>query len=202
LFPEDAVLDNPLPFLLFVLAMTSTPGPGNLASLALGQTFGFRAAVPFLAGSALGFAGLNLLVALGLGRLLTASPALWTALQALGLGYIVYLAWRILRAHLAEPGAARRLGLWEGALVHPFSPKSWAMSVAGFGQFADPAAPLSLQAAFFVLAFFAFQVSAHSLWCVAGAALLRWLRRPAALACCNAAAVGLMVTATAWALLE
>lgn len=36
-----------LPFLLFVIVMTGTPGMGNLTMMAIGQATGLRSALPF-----------------------------------------------------------------------------------------------------------------------------------------------------------
>lgn len=164
-----------LAFAVFVLIMTWTPGPGNLAMMAIGQTYGLRRAMGFLAGTVAGFTALNVLVAFGLGKAMDASPvAVWTV-RILGSGYIVYLAWRIISAQAKTQRSVRPLGFWEGLLIHPVSPKSWAMSAVGFSQFADPGQPLALQAAVFVGTFFCGQFSAHLAWCAAGGWLWRLL---------------------------
>ncbi|GKT29030.1 hypothetical protein ADUPG1_001006 [Aduncisulcus paluster] len=51
--------------------MTGTPGPGNIASMALGQAVGFKRSIPFLSGVS-------------------------AVLKVGGLVYILYLAWKVL----------------------------------------------------------------------------------------------------------
>ncbi|MEM7644733.1 MAG: LysE family translocator, partial [Pseudomonadota bacterium] len=43
-----------LPFAAFALSQVGTPGPANMALMATGARFGLRAALPFVAGVALG----------------------------------------------------------------------------------------------------------------------------------------------------
>ncbi len=193
-------LDTYAAFVLFVIVMTGTPGVGNLTMMAIGQATGFRSALPFLAGTTVGMVGLNALVGLGLGGLFMASPGAALVMKVGGMGYILYLAWKLLRMRLAEPGAARRFSFVEGVFIHPLNPKSWAMSVVGFSQLADPSLPLAIEMAIFIPTFLVFQVSFHSLWGWAGSMLLHTLRSPRVLAGVNVALVVIMVGATLYAL--
>ncbi|WP_147819004.1 LysE family translocator [Salidesulfovibrio onnuriiensis] len=190
-----------MPFILFVIAMTGTPGPGNLTLMAIGQATGFRSALPFLAGTTSGFFCLNLAVGFGLGELFVASPALNAVMKVLGTAYILYLAWKVVRLNIDAPEMARQFLFRDGALIHPFSPKSWAMSVVGFSQFSDPAAPLLPQVVAFVCIFFVFQLSFHCLWCAAGVWLVRLLRSVRIRVAVNCTVALLMVGATMHALL-
>jgi len=190
-----------LPFILFVMAMTGTPGPANLTLMAIGQATGFRSALPFLAGTILGFLCLNLAVGFGLGQLFMASPIVNSVMKVVGAAYILYLAWKVLRLSIGTPDTARRFTFRDGAFIHPFSPKSWAMSVVGFSQFSDPAAPLLPQVAAFAFIFFVFQASFHNLWCVAGVWLVRLLKSARIRTGVNCAVALLMVGVTMHALL-
>ena len=187
-------------FVLFVMVMTGTPGVGNLTMMGIGQTTGFRSALPFLAGTTVGMLGLNTLVGLGLGGLFLASSNLAWAMRIGGMAYILYLGWKLLSMQLSPTGAARRFSFVEGVFVHPTNPKSWAMSVVGFSQLVDPGKGLALQVTVFVLTFMVFQVSCHSLWGLAGAAIMRTLKSRVILTCVNCVLVLVMVGATAFAM--
>ena len=187
-------------FLMFVLVMTSTPGVGNLTMMGIGQTTGIRSALPFLAGTTVGMLALNILVGFGLGGLFLASPLLAWVMRIGGMGYILYLGWKLLSMHLSPRGAGRRFTFVEGVFVHPTNPKSWAMSVVGFSQLVDPVRPLLFQVAVFVLTFMVFQVSFHSLWGLAGAAIMHTLKSRTLLVCVNTVLVVVMVGATAYAI--
>ncbi|WP_207263309.1 LysE family translocator [Desulfovibrio sp. Huiquan2017] len=187
-------------FVLFVIVMTGTPGAGNLTMMGIGQTTGFRSAIPFLIGTTVGAVSLDSTVALGLGKLIQTSPGLSTIMKVCGTCYILYLGWKLLSMRLGNHAVARRFSFWEGVVLHPLNPKSWAMALVGFGMLADPAVPLLRQVAVFVLTFMVFQVSFHSIWGLAGAAILRTFKSPAILTGVNCALVAVMVGATVYAL--
>ncbi|WP_147819002.1 LysE family translocator [Salidesulfovibrio onnuriiensis] len=190
-----------MPFVLFVIAMTGTPGPGNLTHMAIGQATGFRSALPFLAGTTFGAVSLDTAVGFGLGEALMASETVAMVLKVVGMAYILYLAWKVVNLTVDAPGEVKRFTFRDGALIHPLSPKSWAMAVVGFSQFSDPAAPLVPQVVTFVLTFMFFQVSFHSLWCVAGVSLVRVLRSDRVRVAVNCTVALVMVGATLRALL-
>ncbi len=191
-----------IPFILFVVAMTGTPGPGNLTMMAIGEAAGFRGALRFLLGTTSGFFTLNLLVALGLGELIKGSPGIDLLLKIAGFCYILYLSGKILGLRVEGGKLKATFAFTEGFLIHPFSPKSWAMSLVGFTQFADAAADPLLRITQFVALFFIFQLFFHSLWCLAGVMLLRWMEGRAAKTVTRGVLVLLMVGATAFALLD
>lgn len=193
-------LESYAAFVLFVIVMTGTPGAGNLSMMTIGQTTGFKSALPFLAGATVGAVTLDTLVALGLGGLFMASPKLAWAMKITGMAYILYLGWKLLSMQLSAAGANRRFTFVEGVFLHPTNPKSWAMAVVGFSQLADPSVPLAVQVPVFVFTFMVFQVSFHSLWGLAGAAIMRTLKNGPVLRGVNCALVAVMVGATAYAI--
>lgn len=193
-------MENYWAFVLFVAVMTGTPGPGNLSMLVLGQTVGYRRALPFFFGMVAGGVLLDILVAVGLGELYAASPNTATVFKVASVGYILYLAWRVLRMQAAASGESRPFRFWEGLMLHPLNPKTWAMAVSSFSQFVDPAGPRWVQSVLFVLTFLGGMLVFHSLWCLAGESLLRWMQAPARRWGVNAVMVLLMVGATMYAL--
>lgn len=193
-------LDTYFAFVLFVIVMTGTPGMGNLTMMAIGQTTGFRSALPFLAGTSVGAALLDTMVGFGLGGLFLASPRIALAMKIGGMAYILYLGWKIMTMQLAPGGTDKRFSFWEGLVLHPTNPKSWAMAVVGFSQLANPDLPLLPQVAVFVGTFSFFQISFHSLWGAAGVVLMRTLKSRTILVGVNVVMVGVMVGATMYAM--
>jgi len=193
---------NLVPFVMFVVAMTGTPGPGNLTMMAIGQASGFRSAVPFLSGTTVGFLALNTAVGLGLGELMGASSMLTLIMKLCGTVYICYLGLKVLRMTVTAPDVRRRFVFLEGLLIHPTSPKSWAMSVVGFSQFAIPETALFWQVGIFVGIFFAGQVLFHSIWCLIGASIIHLIRTRSVQVCVNVGVVALMIGATLYAMLS
>lgn len=194
------MIENFAPFFLFVLVMVSTPGPGNLTFMAVGQTAGFRRALPLLAATVVSAGLIDMAVGFGLGNVFTAAPKLEAVFKAFGFLYIVYLGVKILRMRLGANPEKVDITFIEGFLIHPTSPKTWAMSVVGFSQFSSPTEPLVPQVAIFVLTFMAVQIVCHSVWCVVGAFFARILRVPAAMNAFNIVSVGLMLSSAAFAM--
>lgn len=190
-------------FMLYVLAVTGTPGPGNLAHMAVGQTQGFRRALPFLAGTMTGLVVMNIALAFGLGELFMASETALTVIRGGGLVYILYLAWKIVRMNINSPDMAdRRFTFRDGLLIHPLNPKGWAASVVAFSQFANPELPLTPQFLVFGAVFTLFLFFFHTVWCAAGAWLVQHLRSDRIRMAVNCSAAVLMVGATIHTLVQ
>ena len=194
------MIDNLLPFILFVIAMTGTPGPGNLTMMAIGQTTGFFSSIQFLIGAAAGCVILDSLVACGLGELIISIPVMATTLRIAGLVYILYLAGKILAVQFTSQKIEKRFSFFEGFLIHPLSPKSWAMAVVAFSQFMKPDQPLWTQIVLFVFSFLVGLLVFHSTWCAAGALIPRLISSRQTLNCINWVMVTLMVGATGYAM--
>ena len=81
-------------FVVFAASQVGTPGPANMALLATGARFGFRAALPFVAGVALGKQLIIWPVGFGLMELADTVPWLFAALKWVSAAYICWLAWK------------------------------------------------------------------------------------------------------------
>lgn len=101
-----------VPFLLFAVVASITPGPTNILVLSNSQRHGLAAAWPIVLGACAAVAALILLLGLGLGELLRRHPLLQQGLAWLGVGWLSYLAWSLFRSaggiDGAEPPAPRR----------------------------------------------------------------------------------------------
>ncbi|MCC4245817.1 LysE family translocator [Stappia indica] len=181
---------------LFVSAMVGSPGPANMALMANGISFGARPAVPFMLGQMSGFQVIYWLNVAGLFALLKSAPEVFEVLRLLCLGYILYLAWVIVRSPVRGGVKADRIpGYGRGFWVHPLNPKAYAMQIAGISQFVSAeryfADALVLSLTFFCLGGFL-----NGLWLLAGS----WLRSNAGgtrlLNALRIALAGLMVGST------
>src|SRR4051812_39527700 len=100
--------DQWLPLILLALTMSFTPGPNNTIATVTAVNFGFRAVLPHAAGVPCGFGTMLLAATAGIAALLLTYPTLTQLLKWLGIGYLLWLAWRMLRA---DPVAERGHGL-------------------------------------------------------------------------------------------
>lgn len=156
-------------FLIFAASQVGTPGPANMALLATGARYGFRAALPFVAGVALGKQLIIWPVGFGLMELSDQVPWLFTALKYVSAAYICWLAWKVANLRLS-PGqrADQAPGFFAGLIVHPLNPKAWAMIVAGFTGFVASDTSAFEATLTIALCLLSCQVILHPIWTFAG----------------------------------
>lgn len=115
-----------LPLIAYCALMSATPGPNNVMLATSGARFGYRRTLPYLLGISTGVFALSVLVCMGLGALLARHPAVQEGMKVVGALYLVYLAWKIAGASVANPAARERpLTFVEGAIFQGVNPKSW-----------------------------------------------------------------------------
>ncbi|GFE48323.1 lysine transporter LysE [Roseobacter cerasinus] len=168
-------------FAVFAASQVGTPGPANMALMATGARYGFRAALPFVAGVALGKQLVIWPVGFGLMELAEQAPWVFEALKYASAAYIIWLAWRVANMRLGAPAQAGAApGFAAGLIVHPLNPKAWAMIVGGFTAFVAPGTPAIEATATIAAVLLACQVLLHPLWTLAGEAIARTVAGTAA----------------------
>ena len=163
---------------LCILSFTAafTPGPNNALVTASGANFGFRRTFPHVLGISLGFPVMIFIVGLFLGQLFQSSLFLREALRWIGVGLLLYVAYKIATAGGlgSSTGERRPFRFHEAALFQWVNPKGWSMAIAITLQFATPDAPM--QTAIIIAAVFVFfGLASASTWAVLGVSLQRFL---------------------------
>ncbi|SDU93501.1 LysE family translocator [Pseudomonas mucidolens] len=122
----------------FALATSITPGPVNVVALSTGARFGFAASQKHVAGAALGFTLLLVLIGLGLHELLVRWPALTLGIQWGGVAFLLYMAYKLAvdDGRLDAQGTTVAPSMLYGAIMQWLNPKAWLACVAGMGLFA------------------------------------------------------------------
>ncbi|MCL5741609.1 MAG: LysE family transporter, partial [Betaproteobacteria bacterium] len=117
--------------LALATAMSFSPGPNTTLSTALAANRGLRHAMRFVCAVPVGWSALLLLCAGGLGAAVVAVPALRWAIKAVGIAYLVWLAWKLSQSgQLGEADAARMdVGFWQGAALQFVNIKAWLLSL-------------------------------------------------------------------------
>ncbi len=190
---------------LFVYAFVTsvTPGPNNLMLLVSGVNFGFVRTIPHMLGIGIGFFVLLLAVGAGLGALLTAFPALHTALKVAGGAYLLYLAWKIAmtRSMASKSGkAARPMRFIEAAAFQWVNVKAWVMAVTAMAVYTDPERPF-LSVVLVGVVFALVNFPSVSIWAGFGTGLRGFLSDPVRLKWFNIA-MGVLLAATLWPMLR
>jgi len=90
-------------FLVASILLTIAPGPDVLATISIGLARGWRPAVSFGVGCALGCLLHTAAAVLGAAALLKTSPAAYTAMKLLGGTYLAWLGISIIRSTLVRP---------------------------------------------------------------------------------------------------
>ena len=161
-------------FLVFGASQVGTPGPANMALLATGARFGFRAAIPFVLGVVIGKQLVIWPVGFGLLQLADSAPGIFYALKWISAAYICWLAWKVAQMrldHTREVTAAP--GFKAGLLVHPLNPKAWAMIVTGFTNFVTPGTPALHATLIIAICFLLIQAALHPIWAYSGDRIAR-----------------------------
>jgi threonine/homoserine/homoserine lactone efflux protein len=156
-------------FAVFAASQVGTPGPANMALLATGARFGLRAALPFVAGVALGKQLVIWPVGFGLMQLASGAPWIFETLKWVSAAYICWLAWKVANMRLSGGLQAGKVpGFMAGLVVHPLNPKAWAMIVTGFTTFVAVGTPTLQATATIAAILLASQMVMHPLWTYAG----------------------------------
>lgn len=159
---------------VFAASQISTPGPANMALMATGARFGFRAALPFVVGVALGKQLIIWPIGFGLIGLAETAPGVFEALKYASAAYIIWLAWKVANLRLQPGGDARPApGFKAGLIVHPLNPKAWAMIVGSFTAFVAPGTPTLVATATIAAVLLGCQIILHPMWTLAGDGIAR-----------------------------
>jgi threonine/homoserine/homoserine lactone efflux protein len=193
-----------VPFTLFAIAGSFTPGPNNIMLTASGANFGFRRTLPHILGICVGFPLMVAAVGIGLGRLFEAVPAIHAALKIAGSAYLLWLAWRIASAGSAESGnsGARPLSFFEAAIFQWVNPKAWIIAIGAISTFTIAGEAMLPQVLTIAAIFTLVSVPSATVWTLLGIGISRLLKSPLALRLFNWGMGALLALSVAWILFE
>lgn len=116
-----------VPFLLFAVVASTTPGPTSILVPNNSQRHGLAVAWPIVLDACAMVVALTLLLGPGLGELLRCHLLLQRGLAWPDVSWFSYLVWNLLRSangiNSTEP--PRRLGTFDGAALQLINPKAW-----------------------------------------------------------------------------
>ncbi|WP_319781133.1 LysE family transporter [Maridesulfovibrio sp.] len=162
-------------FLAYSLVVTFTPGPSNIVIFSTAQNYGYKKALEFVAGASIAF-GIMLSLSAALNSyLFTIMPEVQTVMQIVGTGYILYLAWKILK--MDDGGNADSCGGFITGFTMQFvNPKAVLFTLTVIGSFVIPAFSDPLDIALYVAILTFIGTCAYSSWVVLGTLFRRYLR--------------------------
>ena len=165
-------------FLLFAMVAASTPGPGNLILTSTGAAVGVLRGLPALVGQVVGMGLMLFLVAFGLGGLVLTSPLIIQGLKWCGIGFLLWLVWKIATAGRGEAPKGRVcIGFWGAAAFQWVNPKAWLVCTSAVGTYFEAKAGAALeQAASLALLFIVAALPSCFVWLAAGASVQQLLK--------------------------
>jgi threonine/homoserine/homoserine lactone efflux protein len=181
-------------------AMSFSPGPNTTLSTALAANRGLKGAMHFVCAVPLGWGALVLLCAFGLGALLVAAPMLVWAVKAVGVAYLLWLAFKLSRSgSLAQADAAKlNVTFWQGAALQFVNIKAWMFALSVVAGWLAGKADFAERLMVVLPTLMAFAFFSNLTYAVIGASLRGWLSKGARLLWFNRAMALVLVITAAW----
>ncbi|WP_159566982.1 LysE family translocator [Budvicia diplopodorum] len=169
-----------LSMLIFLWIAAITPGPNNMLLTSSTANFGFVRSLPLMFGIMVGMQLLLLLVAAGVGGIITAYPQLHLALKILGSLYLIWLAWKIATSRYEKletnSGAAKPVRLYQGLLLQALNPKAWLMGIGSVASYSLAGTHYSASIIAISIAMCSVNIVAGAVWMGFGTAISRLLQ--------------------------
>lgn len=190
----------------FALVTSVTPGPNNLMLLASGANFGFKRTIPHMLGIACGMILLLFVSLLGLGVIFTRLPVAQLTLKVVGVLYLLWLAWKIASAPVAETSrhtgdeavsSAQPMRWWQAAAFQFVNPKAWMMALGAVSSFTLSGEQYWLSGLALMIVFFLVNLPSISLWAGFGVVIQQFLSSVRRKRQFNIM-MGLLTAATVW----
>ncbi|AKJ40923.1 Cysteine/O-acetylserine efflux protein [Pragia fontium] len=166
--------------LMFLWIAAVTPGPNNMLLTSSTANFGFVRSLPLMFGIMMGMQLLLLLVAAGVGTLITAYPPLHLILKILGSLYLIWLAWKIATSRYekleTDKGSVKPVRLYQGLLLQALNPKAWLMGLGSIASYSLAGSMYSASVIAISVAMFMVNLVAGLVWMGFGSAISRLLR--------------------------
>lgn len=166
--------------LVLTTVASFTPGPNTTLSTALAANRGFKRSLRFVLAVPVGWGLLFSVCAGGVGAMVVALPPLRIGIQALGVAYLLWLAFKLVRSGALAQADASQLNVtfWQGVLLQFLNIKAWMLAltvVAGWLAGRDDA---SARFATILPLMLAFGLVSNMTYALIGSLLRDWLSGP------------------------
>jgi threonine/homoserine/homoserine lactone efflux protein len=183
-------------------AMSFSPGPNTTLSAALAANRGLRGAMRFVCSVPVGWGLLLSVCAAGLGGLIVALPALRWAVKAVGVAYLLWLAWRLAQSgQLAQADEARlNVSFWQGIALQFVNIKAWMFALSVVAGWLVGKDDEWARFAVVLPTLMAFAFVSNLTYALVGAGLRDWLAQGKRLLWFNRVMALVLVVTAAWML--
>jgi threonine/homoserine/homoserine lactone efflux protein len=183
-------------------AMSFSPGPNTTLSTALAANRGLKGAMHFVCAVPIGWGALVLVCAFGLGALLVAAPILVWVVKAIGVAYLLWMAFKLSRSgSLAQADAAKlNVTFWQGAALQFVNIKAWMFALSVVAGWLAGKADFAERLMVVLPTLMAFAFFSNLTYAVIGASLRGWLSIGARLLWFNRAMALVLIVTAFWML--
>ncbi|MBK6296419.1 MAG: LysE family translocator [Rhodoferax sp.] len=166
--------------LLLATAASFTPGPNTTLSTALAANFGFRRSLRFVLAVPVGWGLLLSLCAGGVGAMVVALPPLRIGIQAIGVAYLVWLAFKLARStQLAQTDASQlQVTFWQGVMLQFLNIKAWMLALTIVAGWLAGHTDATARFAVILPLMLAFGLVSNLAYALIGSLLRQWLSGP------------------------
>ena len=167
--------------LLLLCAATSlTPGPNTTVSTALAANFGLRRALRFVVAVPVGWGLLLSLCAGGLGALVVTVPALRAGIQATGVAYLLWLAFKLFNTGVLAQADTSRLQVTflQGLALQFLNIKAWMLALTVVAGWLAEREDLPSRFGIALAMMVGFGFFSNLLYALVGSLLREWLSGP------------------------
>jgi threonine/homoserine/homoserine lactone efflux protein len=166
--------------LLLCTAASFTPGPNTTLSTALAANLGLRRALRFVVSVPVGWGLLFSLCAGGVGAMVMALPVLRLAVQALGVAYLLWLAFKLFKTNtLAQADAAQlNVTFWQGVMLQFLNIKAWMLALTVVAGWLAGRVDLLNRFAIILPLMLLFGLCSNLTYALVGSLLRQWLADP------------------------
>lgn len=186
--------------LALTTASSFSPGPNTTLSTAIAANYGLKRAMAFALSVPVGWALLFTLCAAGLGAAVVAIPVLRWGIKAVGVGYLLWLAFKLFNTKQLVAADTSRLNVTfgQGVMLQFLNIKAWMLALTVVAGWLAGQADVGQRFAIIlpILVFYAF-VSNFS-YAVMGSLLRDWLQQGNRLQWFNRFMALVLVVTAAW----
>lgn len=186
--------------LALTTAASFTPGPNTTLSTALAANYGLKRAMTFVCAVPVGWGLLFALCAGGVGALVVAVPALRLGIKVLGVGYLLWLAYKIGTATGIKAVDESRLKVtfFQGMMLQFLNIKAWMLALAIVAGWLAGRADVASRFALVLPVMMAFGFFSNLAYAVMGSMLKNWLQQGNRLQWFNRFMAAVLAVTAAW----
>ena len=185
---------------LLCAAASFSPGPNTTLAATLAANFGFKRALRFVVAVPIGWSLLFGLCAFGVGAVVVAVPWLRFAIQALGIGYLLWLAFKLAQSGTLSQASPEGLNLtfWQGVGLQFVNIKAWMLALTVVGGWLAGRPDMLARFAIILPLMALFGLGSNLTYALMGSLLRQWLAQGARLLWFNRVMAAVLAATACW----